>query len=100
MPHSGKRAGSQGRAARGERKGIYLGRAKQLFATFGYGATTFDQIADAAGVTRAVLVKSFADKAAFLRAVGEDWIEALFPSAADGERPADVVHHFQEFTER
>jgi AcrR family transcriptional regulator len=79
---------------------MYLGRAKQLFATFGYAATTFDQIVEAAGVTRSVLVKSFRDKSAFLRAIGEDWIAALFPINVDGEPAPEVVQHLQAFTER
>jgi AcrR family transcriptional regulator len=100
MPVGGKRAGNQGRAARGERKHLYLSQAKQFFAEFGYAAATFDQIAEACGVTRSVLARSFRDKAAFLRALGGDWIEALFPPPADNEPAADVVHRLQEFTER
>lgn len=101
MPRSGKGAGSQARAARGERKRTYLDRAKALFAQFGYAGTTYEQIVEAAGVSRSVLAKSYPDKPDFLRAVGEDWLNAIFPPAeTDGPLGGDVVGRLQDFTER
>jgi AcrR family transcriptional regulator len=96
-----KNATGKGRPVRGQKRRSYLDQARQLFARFGYAATSFEQIADAAGVSRAVLVKSFRDKAAFLQAIGDDWLEALFPPDTPHDAQArDVLALLQAITER
>lgn len=47
--------------------------ARDLFFRQGYGATTFDQIAKAAGTRRTTLYSHFADKAEILDAIGHDY---------------------------
>jgi AcrR family transcriptional regulator len=103
MPDNGerKRPGNKVRAVRGEKKRFYLHQARRLFAEFGYSATSFEQIADASGVTRSVLVRSFRDKAAFLRGIGDDWLEALFPPPdPDDAIRLDVIAQLLAMTER
>jgi AcrR family transcriptional regulator len=103
MPDSGerKKAGGPRRAERGSKKRSYLAAAKQLFAQFGYAAVTFDQIAEAAGAPRSTLAKSFPDKAALLRALGEEWLEALFATEAPSEGVMlDIVARLHAFSER
>jgi AcrR family transcriptional regulator len=96
-----KRPSGKARPVRGEKRRFYLDQARQLFARFGYSATSFEQIADAAGVTRSVLVKSFRDKAAFLQAIGDDWLEALFPPFSPDDAPmSDVLALLAATTER
>lgn len=96
-----KRSAEKKRPIRGEKKRQYLEHARKLFSQFGYAATSFEQIADSAGVTRAVLVKSFHDKTVFLRAIGDDWLEFLFPpTPAEDSTPADVITRLQSLTER
>ena len=51
--------------------------ARDLFFEQGYGATTFEQIAKAAGTRRTTLYSHFADKAEILEAIGSDYHEAL-----------------------
>jgi AcrR family transcriptional regulator len=88
------------RSARGEKKQHYLSCARQLFAEFGYSSVGIEQIAESAGVTRAVLVKSFPDKSAFLQAIGEEWLTTLFPEEAVAERsPIAVVNRLLAFSE-
>jgi len=92
---------SEGRPIRGQKRRYYLDQARQLFARFGYSATSFEQIADAAGVSRSVLVKSFRDKAAFLQAIGAEWLEALFPPPSPDDSPTrDVLALLPAITER
>lgn len=47
--------------------------ARELFFEQGYAATTFEQIAKAAGTQRTTLYSHFADKAEILRAIAEDY---------------------------
>jgi AcrR family transcriptional regulator len=47
--------------------------ARDLFFRQGYAATTFEQIAKAAGTQRTTLYSHFADKAEILRAIAEDY---------------------------
>lgn len=47
--------------------------ARDLFFHQGYAATTFEQIARAAGTQRTTLYSHFADKAEILRAIAEDY---------------------------
>lgn len=51
--------------------------ARDLFHRQGYGATTFEQIAKAAGTRRTTLYSHFADKADILEAIGTDYHVAL-----------------------
>ncbi|HEX7853395.1 MAG TPA: TetR/AcrR family transcriptional regulator [Sphingobium sp.] len=51
--------------------------ARDLFFVQGYAATTFDQIARAAGTRRTTLYSHFADKAEILSAIGEAYYEGL-----------------------
>ncbi|HEX7820183.1 MAG TPA: TetR/AcrR family transcriptional regulator [Sphingobium sp.] len=51
--------------------------ARDLFFTQGYAATTFDQIARAAGTRRTTLYSHFADKAEILTAIGEAYYDGL-----------------------
>ena len=51
--------------------------ARDLFFQQGYTATTFDQIARAAGTRRTTLYSHFADKAEILGAIGEDYHAGL-----------------------
>ncbi len=51
--------------------------ARDLFFRQGYAATTFEQIAKAAGTRRTTLYSHFADKADILEAIGVDYHEAL-----------------------
>jgi AcrR family transcriptional regulator len=102
-PENGDRKGTANkvRPVRGEKKRFYLEQAKHLFAEFGYAATSFEQIADAAGVTRSVLVKSYRDKPAFLRAIGDAWLESIFPSdTADDQVGLEIVARLQATSER
>ena len=93
--------GNKGRPLRGEKKRQYLSQARQLFAEFGYRTTSFEQIAEAVGVSRSVLVKSFRDKPAFLKAVGDEWMEGLFlEPPPEALPPSDVLASLQSFTER
>jgi TetR/AcrR family transcriptional regulator len=63
---------SAARLTKAERKRQLLVHAKQLFGTFGYRATTAEQIAAAAGVTEKVLQRHFEDKKAlFLEVLQE-----------------------------
>jgi len=51
--------------------------ARDLFFRHGYAATTFDQIAKAAGTRRTTLYSHFADKAEILDAIGRDYYTGL-----------------------
>jgi AcrR family transcriptional regulator len=51
--------------------------ARELFFQQGYGATTFEQIAQAAGARRTTLYSHFRDKAEILEAIAEDYHTAL-----------------------
>lgn len=51
--------------------------ARDLFFRQGYAATTFEQIAKAAGTRRTTLYSHFADKGEILEAIGKDYSEAL-----------------------
>jgi AcrR family transcriptional regulator len=51
--------------------------ARTLFCRQGYGATTFEQIAMAAGTRRTTLYSHFADKAGILEAIAEEYHAAL-----------------------
>ncbi len=96
-----KRSAKRPRAGRGEKKRFFLDCARHLFAEFGYAAVSFDQIADCAGVTRAAVLKLFPDKSAFLKAIGEEWLDVLFPAITGVEQsPIDVVNQLLEFSNR
>ena len=77
---------AQARATRGK----ILAAATELFVGAGYGATSIDAIADAAGVSRATVFKVFGDKPKLLKAaydvalVGDDEPVAL-PDRADSK---------------
>jgi AcrR family transcriptional regulator len=64
--------------------------ARELFFRQGYAATTFEQIALAAGTRRTTLYSHFADKAEILRAIGEDYHIGLCALVAelDGPHPS------------
>ena len=105
MPSPKKRRKTAKLKAQPKRRGVkkrhYLDCARKLFCQFSYTATSFDQIAHAAGVTRSVLARFFPTKAAFLRAVGDDWLETLFPSELPEEHePADAIGRLHGLTER
>jgi AcrR family transcriptional regulator len=51
--------------------------ARDLFFRQGYAATTFDQIAKAAGTRRTTLYSHFADKAEILDTIGQDYFAGL-----------------------
>ena len=77
---------AQARATRGK----ILAAATELFVAAGYGATSIDAIADAAGVSRATVFNVFGDKPTLLKAaydvalVGDDEPVAL-PDRADSK---------------
>ena len=77
---------AQARATRGR----ILAAATELFVAAGYGATSIDAIADAAGVSRATVFNVFGDKPTLLKAaydvalVGDDEPVAL-PDRADSK---------------
>jgi AcrR family transcriptional regulator len=89
-----------GRPPKGDRRRKLLAAAKRLFAERGYAATSLDDIAAAAGVSPALLTRSFADKPAFLRAVGEDLIRTAFAPAEEPEEgrpdPLAQLHQLGE----
>jgi len=94
-----KRAEQKVRAARGENKQRYLDVARNLFAEFGYSTVSFEQISESAGVSRAVLARSFRDKPTFLQAIGEDWLNSLFPEETVADcTPIDVVNRLLSFS--
>lgn len=51
--------------------------ARELFFTQGYGATTFDQIAKAAGTRRTTLYSHFRDKAEILEQIADEYQDGL-----------------------
>src|SRR4051794_3199096 len=77
--------GDPARISNAERRRQLLGHAKQLFAQLGYGNTTTEQVAAAAGVRESVLLRHFGNKTALLREVLQElrvatlgrWSEAV-----------------------
>ena len=63
--------------------------ARELFHAQGYGATTFDQIAKAAGTRRTTLYSHFRDKAEILELIAEEYQQGLCALVAmlDGPVP-------------
>lgn len=63
--------------------------ARELFHTQGYAATTFDQIAKAAGTRRTTLYSHFRDKAEILEQIADDYQDGLCALVAmlDGPIP-------------
>ncbi len=96
----GKKPANRKTRPRGAKKRHYFDCARKLFCQFSYAATSLEQIAEAAGVTRSVLARSFPTKAAFLQAVGDDWLEMLYPSELADDYPSDVIARLQGLTER
>jgi AcrR family transcriptional regulator len=80
------------RPPKGERRRNLVARAKQLFAERGYEAVSLEDIAKAAGVSPAQLLRSFPDKPALLRAVAEDFHAAAFtPTPEEPDAPPDPL---------
>ncbi|MCE9532422.1 MAG: TetR/AcrR family transcriptional regulator [Planctomycetes bacterium] len=100
MPGSGSGKKPVKRSAPSQKKKQYLDCARRLFAEFSYPAVGFDQIAESAGVSRSVLAKSFKDKPAFLRAIGEVWLESLFATETLDPAASHIVNRLLSFTER
>lgn len=66
--------------------------ARELFHDQGYGATTFDQIAKAAGTRRTTLYSHFRDKAEILELIAEEYQQGLCALVAmlEGPVPPDL----------
>ncbi len=80
------------RRSKAETKRLLLARAKHLFLTLGYPATTTAQIAEAAGVTEPTLLRHFdGKKALFLEVVREIRQATLGRWDAESAAPADPV---------
>jgi AcrR family transcriptional regulator len=103
MPEGGKPKNGKKKPAvgRGAKKRSYLDSARQLFAEFGYSGASLDQIAESAGVTRAMLARTYPDKPTLLRAIGEEWVESLFPEVVAADKtPIAVVNQMLAFSDR
>ncbi len=96
---AGKRTEQKARVARGEKKQQYLEAARKLFAEFGYSTVSFEQISECAGVSRAILARSFPDKPTFLQAIAEEWLNSIFPEESVADcTPIDVVNRLLSFS--
>ncbi|MFT4113898.1 TetR/AcrR family transcriptional regulator [Silvibacterium sp.] len=63
------------------RRRTILQAAQWCFLNFGFGKTTFDDIAKRANLSRTLLYKQFTDKEAIFTAVFENWLVAKQPAA-------------------
>ena len=99
--HGGKRSPRVRANPQPDKKRQFRDVACELFAQFGYSSVGLDQIAERAGVSRAVLARSYRTKARLLRGIGDDWLASLFPDeVAAEELPIVVVNRLQAFSER
>jgi AcrR family transcriptional regulator len=77
--------------------GRILDAATELFLTEGYGATSIEQVARAAGVSKRTLYARFPDKAALFAAVLHSIVEGLRPRAEvaipEGEDLESILRH-------
>jgi AcrR family transcriptional regulator len=85
---------------KGERKRQLLAATKALIAADGFAAATPERVAEAAGVTPALVARYFADREALLHAVLGDLRAGTFPTAAEdpaapGTPPPDPVGQLQ-----
>lgn len=102
MPAAGgKRVDKKSSAQRGDKKRQFLDCARHLFAEFGYASVSLEQIAEKSGVSRAVLTRSFKNKAVCLEAIGMAWLESLFPAdEVVDHSPINVVNQLLSFSDR
>ena len=70
-----------------EMRARLVAKARRLFVTHGYAATSTPSIVEAAGVTRGALYHHFADKQAIFRAVVEAESEAVAAAIAAADTP-------------
>jgi AcrR family transcriptional regulator len=88
-------AGTAGASAR--KRAAVLDAAARLFLEAGYGATSMDQVAAAAGVAKQTLYNQFGSKEALFRAIVEDLVRELvgpLAHAAAGGAPERVLEAF------
>ena len=97
VPPRRRSEGPRGAARRSaaERRRQLLAEARRVFAAQGYAATTPEQVAEAAGVTPAVLARDFADKPALLAGLLDELRQAAldrWPADANAADPLARLH--------
>src|SRR6202161_955008 len=88
---------SSGRLTAEQRRGQLFAVALELFAQRGYRATTMEDIATAAGVTKPLLYQHFASKRALylelVHQVSDELLETLGAAYGRANRPRETVEN-------